>query len=72
MISKGLIKIIRLYQRAPMGTHRQCKFIPSCSEYAIQALENYGLFYGSFLALKRILKCNPWSKGGLDPLKSKK
>lgn len=46
-----------------------CKFYPTCSEYMKQAIEKYGVLKGGFLGIKRILKCNPFSKGGYDPLK---
>jgi len=46
-----------------------CKFTPSCSTYFLLALKEYGIFKGTFLGLKRLARCNPWSKGGLDPLK---
>ena len=46
-----------------------CKFYPTCSEYTKQAIQKYGAVKGSFLGVKRILKCNPFSKGGYDPLK---
>lgn len=71
MIKNFLIKLIRLYQRAPLSSHRQCKFIPSCSEYAIDALNEYGLFKGLFYAIRRILRCNPFSKGGIDIMEKK-
>ena len=47
----------------------KCKFYPTCSEYSIQAFEKYGFLKAMFLSIKRILKCNPFSKGGYDPLK---
>jgi len=47
----------------------KCKFYPTCSEYSIKALEKYGFLKGFFISLKRFLKCNPFSKGGYDPLK---
>ena len=47
----------------------QCKYYPTCSEYCKQAIEKYGLIKGIFLGVIRILKCNPFSKGGYDPLK---
>lgn len=47
----------------------ECKYYPTCSEYAKQAIEKYGFFKGIFLGFIRILKCNPFSKGGYDPLK---
>lgn len=46
-----------------------CKYYPTCSEYTKQAIQKYGFFKGSFLGIKRILRCNPFSKGGYDPLK---
>jgi len=46
-----------------------CKYYPTCSEYTKQAIEKYGILKGLILGLKRILKCNPFSKGGYDPLK---
>ena len=64
------IKIINFYkdQISPfLGTH--CKYEPTCSEYTIQAIEKYGTIKGCFYGIKRILKCNPFSKGGYDPLK---
>ena len=47
----------------------ECKYYPSCSEYTKQAIEKYGLIKGCFLGVKRIIRCNPFSKGGYDPLK---
>lgn len=63
------ICFIRLYQWT-LGpfTAGHCRFYPSCSEYGIEALKKYGACKGSYLTLKRILKCNPWHKGGYDPL----
>ena len=52
-----------------IGKDNICKFTPSCSEYAQQAVEKYGPKKGSGLAIKKLLKCNPLSKGGEDPLK---
>ena len=61
-----LIKLIKWYQKIPGNFHNSCKFIPTCSNYAIEAINEYGCIKGCFLALKRILKCNPFSKGGID------
>lgn len=72
-MKKILIKIIEFYQKfissyfGHKGVH--CKFEPTCSEYAKKAIEKYGVLKGSTLSLKRILRCNPFSKGGYDPLK---
>lgn len=71
MIKKGLIKIIKLYQRAPLSSHFSCRYIPTCSQYAIDAIEYYGVIKGSLMALWRILRCNPFSKGGVDIVKKK-
>jgi len=46
-----------------------CKFTPSCSEYALQSVEKYGVIKGGLKAIWRVLRCNPFSKGGYDPLK---
>ena len=65
-MKKLLIKIIKIYQKMPLRTHSKCKFIPTCSEYSITAINKYGVIKGSLLTLKRIIKCNPFSKGGID------
>lgn len=46
-----------------------CRFLPTCSEYALQALREYGFIAGSILAFKRVLRCHPWGSHGHDPLK---
>ena len=61
-----LIKLIKLYQKIPGNFHNSCKYIPTCSNYAIDAINEYGSIKGSFMAIKRILKCNPFSKGGIE------
>ena len=68
---KIMILMIRFYQRfiSPLFPST-CRFYPTCSTYFIQALEKYGVFKGSYLGIKRILKCNPHSKGGVDPVKT--
>ncbi len=63
-----LIKLILIYQKIPGNFHNNCKYIPSCSNYAIEAINKYGAFFGLFLSLKRIVRCNPLSKGGYDPV----
>ena len=68
----SLIAIIRGYQRwiSPLlGPH--CRFTPTCSSYAIQAIQIHGAFKGSWLALKRIVKCHPLHAGGDDPVPRK-
>ena len=56
----------KLYQRIPLSSHSRCKYIPTCSNYAIVAYERFGFIKGSLLSIKRIFKCNPFSKGGID------
>ncbi len=64
-----LIKLIKLYQKIPFRSHIYCKFIPTCSNYAIEAINEYGSIKGSYLAIKRILRCNPFNKkSGYDPV----
>ena len=63
-----LIGLIKVYQLLPLHTHSMCKFQPTCSNYGIEAIKTYGSIKGTLLAIKRIIKCNPLSKGGYDPL----
>ena len=63
-----LIGCIRVYQLLPFRSHDKCKFIPTCSNYGIEAIKTYGSIKGSILTIKRIIRCNPFSKGGYDPL----
>ena len=63
-----LIGFIGVYQMLPIKSHNNCKFIPTCSNYAIEAINTYGCIKGTFLAIKRILRCNPASRGGYDPV----
>ena len=62
------IWFIHFYQKLPLRSHSCCRFYPTCSNYAIEAIQRYGCIKGSFLSFKRILRCNPFHKGGLDPL----
>lgn len=67
---RGLVGLIRFYQLAISPRHRKhCKYYPTCSEYTRQAVDKYGIIKGSLLGIIRILKCNPFSKGGVDLLK---
>ena len=72
-MKKIFLKIINFYQKrispflGKLGIH--CKYYPSCSEYMKQAIEKYGCLKGIALGIKRLLKCNPFSKGGIDLLK---
>jgi putative membrane protein insertion efficiency factor len=68
-----VLKIIRVYQKylSPL-LGPSCRFHPTCSEYTLQAIETFGVFKGGVLAIKRVLKCNPWGGSGADPLPGKK
>ena len=63
-----LIAMIRFYQKflSPLK-HTRCPYTPTCSQYGLEAIQKYGAFKGSLLACWRILRCNPFSKGGYDP-----
>jgi putative membrane protein insertion efficiency factor len=61
---------IKIYQifLSPLLGQNKCRFYPTCSSYAISAIKNKGVFKGIWLAFLRILRCNPWGKGGYDPV----
>jgi putative membrane protein insertion efficiency factor len=64
-----LLAAIRVYQYAfSPWLGNQCRFYPTCSEYARQALSRYGSIHGTWLALRRLARCHPWHPGGADPL----
>ena len=64
-----LLWLIQFYRVAISPMHRPCcRYIPTCSQYARQAIQKYGAIKGGYLALRRILRCNPFSKGGYDPV----
>lgn len=73
-----VIRLIKFYQRTlsfdhgPLKhayPHGFCRFTPSCSQYGIEAIEKYGIIKGGLMTSWRILRCNPWNKGGYDPVK---
>jgi len=78
-MKKIIIFLIKLYQKTLSPDHGPfkpyfhnlgtCRFRPTCSEYAIAAIEKYGVFQGCLMASKRVLRCNPFNPGGWDPVK---
>lgn len=69
-IKNILIKIIRFYRKylSPLKGGGTCRFTPTCSQYAIEALQKHGVIKGCLLSVWRLLRCNPFSKGGFDPV----
>jgi uncharacterized protein len=69
LIAQAFVLIIRIYQAliSPM-LGSVCRFSPSCSQYAIEAIQRYGLIKGLWLAGCRLLRCHPWNPGGFDPV----
>ncbi|PID15863.1 membrane protein insertion efficiency factor YidD [Sporosarcina sp. P34] len=73
ILKKACIQLIRFYQKfiSPLSPP-SCRFHPTCSHYAVEAMETHGALKGSWLAVMRILKCHPFHKGGFDPVPPKK
>ena len=71
-MKKILIVVIKFYQKyiSPMKSTK-CPYIPTCSQYGLEAIQKHGAFKGSSLAAWRIIRCNPFSKGGVDPVPEK-
>ncbi len=69
IIKKALIQSIRAYKRiiSPM-LPPSCRFTPSCSQYMVEAIEKYGVIKGALMGIWRLLRCQPFSKGGFDPV----
>lgn len=67
MLNKIIVKIVKFYQiiMSPF-LGENCRFCPSCSEYLSQAIQKHGTAKGVFLGIKRVLRCNPWTAGGID------
>ena len=74
LIKRAMIFLIRTYQTtlSPRFSGGACRYTPTCSQYAIEAIEVHGVFKGSLLAARRILRCTPFFKGGYDPVPPKK
>lgn len=70
ILAAPLIFLVRFYQicLSPLKGAGTCRFTPTCSQYALEALRKYGPFKGSWLAVKRICRCHPWGGSGYDPV----
>lgn len=70
VLSSPFVALVRFYQVciSPLKPHPTCRFTPTCSQYAIEALRKYGPLKGGWLALRRILRCHPWGGSGYDPV----
>ncbi|KKR18360.1 MAG: hypothetical protein UU65_C0002G0205 [candidate division CPR2 bacterium GW2011_GWC1_41_48] len=77
-MKKIAVSLIKIYQKTispdhglvkGVFPHGVCRFTPTCSAYTLEAIEKYGFIKGSAMGSRRILRCNPWSKGGDDPVK---
>ena len=70
LITYILVKLIKFYKYliSPLIGH-SCRYLPTCSDYSIEALKTFGFFKGFSLCIKRILSCHPWGGGGFDPVK---
>ena len=73
-MKKLLIKLIRMYQNTPLSSHRQCVFIPTCSEYMIASINEFGVIKGIYSGIKRTLRCHDKKEFTIDmvPVKEKK
>ncbi|PKM93806.1 MAG: membrane protein insertion efficiency factor YidD [Firmicutes bacterium HGW-Firmicutes-1] len=69
LLKRSVLLLIRFYRKyiSPLKKP-SCIFIPTCSQYALDAVTKYGFFKGLYLSIKRILRCHPFSKGGYDPV----
>jgi len=68
MLKRVILKILIVYKKyISKGGH--CRFVPSCSEYAYEAIDKHGIVKGWWMGIKRILKCHPWGKSGIDLVK---
>lgn len=68
MLKNFCLKTLVFYKKY-LSRGYNCRFVPSCSEYTYEAIEKYGVVKGGYLGIKRIIRCHPWSKGGVDLVK---
>lgn len=68
MLKRLALFLIKIYQILTVNTPPSCRYYPSCSNYAMEAIEKYGLIKGGWMSVKRIARCHPWAPGGYDPV----
>jgi putative membrane protein insertion efficiency factor len=68
LAARILIGLVRIYQAARAGRPSPCRYVPSCSSYAVEALQRHGSLKGSWLAVRRLSRCHPWGGHGADPV----
>ncbi len=68
VVAGWLVSVIHAYQLLRAGRPTGCRYLPTCSEYAVDALDRHGVLRGSGLAAKRLTRCNPWGGHGIDPV----
>jgi uncharacterized protein len=66
--ARAILWVVRVYQWARAGRPSPCRFYPSCSSYAVEAVERHGALKGSWLAARRLSRCRPWGGSGFDPV----
>ncbi len=69
--ARPLVALVRFYQKAHDGRPSPCRYVPSCSAYALEALELHGAAKGTYLTTRRLLRCHPWGGHGYDPVPEK-
>ncbi|WP_446682158.1 membrane protein insertion efficiency factor YidD [Deinococcus oregonensis] len=70
LVARGMVRVVRGYQRqlSPLKPVPTCRFVPTCSQYALEAIERFGAVRGGWLAAWRVMRCNPFVPGGFDPV----
>ncbi len=72
LVARGLLGVLRGYQAVRAGRPSPCRFVPSCSTYAVEAVQAHGAVRGSWLATRRVARCHPWGGHGYDPVPDRK
>jgi uncharacterized protein len=72
LLARLLLGVVHLYRLTAAVRTPRCRFLPSCSTYAVEALRVHGAFRGTWLALRRVGRCHPWNPGGIDPVPPRK